>query len=237
MLGIAYDLVLGPGTVRIAVLTRGLLDWQGEMEMPGTERLSRRQRETLEWVKDFIQKHGMSPTVREIGDAFGTKSSSVFDMIVVLERKGYLRRGDRKARSLTVEGMDRSGSDVVDVPIIGRITAGRPLEAFGDGRGTIAVSRDLVRNYDVFALKVVGESMVDAGILDGDYVLVRKQETAEDGDIVVALIGDEATLKRFYRTENGFVLIPANREMKPIVVQSGEFRIQGKVLGVQRFFD
>ena len=237
MLGIAYDLVLGPGTVRIAVLTRGLLDWQGEMEMPGTERLSRRQRETLEWVKDFIQEHGMSPTVREIGAAFGTKSSSVFDMLMVLERKGYLRRGDRKARSLTVEGMGRSGIEAAEVPLIGVISAGRPIEAIEDDRGIVVVKKGALRGRETFALRVEGDSMVDAGILSGDYVIVWKQESADNGDIVVALIGEEATLKRFYREKDGVRLEPANSSMFPIYVRSGQFRILGKVIGVQRFLD
>lgn len=202
--------------------------------MSKSEALTPRQRETLEFVKGFIQEHGMPPTVREIGTAFGIKSSSVFEMLGVLERKGYLRRGDLGARSLIVEGMDRSETGIVEVPVIGRIAAGSPIEAIEDDRGTIAVNSDLIRGREVFALKVAGDSMVEAGILDGDYVVVRKQDTADDGDIVVALIEGNATLKRFYRDNDGVRLEPANREIAPITIRSGNFRIQGKVVAVQR---
>ncbi len=200
--------------------------------------LTKRQRETLDWVKEFIRENGLPPTVREIGDAFGIKSSSVFDLLTVLERKGYLRRRDRGARSLIVSGIDRrSGIQTADVPIVGRIAAGGPIEAIEDVRGSLPVNRDAIRGSKAYALKVAGKSMMDAGILDGDYVIVRQQETADDGDIVVALIGSDATLKRFFREENGVRLDPANPGMAPIYVKSGEFRIQGKVVGIQRFLD
>jgi len=202
--------------------------------MPNTENLTQRQRETLEWVKDFIRENGMPPTVREIGAAFGIKSSSVFDLLTVLERKGYLRRGDRGARSLIVEGLASARNEISEVPVVGSIAAGRPIEAIEDDRGSIAVSRDLTRGRKTYALKVEGESMVDAGILDGDYVIVRKQETADDGDIVVALIGEEVTLKRFYREKNGVRLDPANQNMSSIIISAGDFRIQGLVVGVMR---
>jgi len=205
--------------------------------MPNAEDLTQRQRETLEWVKDFINEKGMPPTVREIGAAFGIKSSSVFDLLTVLERKGYLRRGDRGARSLIVEGLTSARNEISEVPVVGSIAAGRPIEAIQDDRGTIAVSRDLTRGHETYALKVEGESMVDAGILDGDYVIVRTQETADDGDIVVALIGEEVTLKRFYREKNGVRLDPANQNMSSIIISAGDFRIQGLVVGVMRMMD
>ena len=199
--------------------------------------LTPRQQETLDWVKDFIREQGMPPTVREIGAAFDIKSSTVFEFLKTLERKGYLRRGDLGARSLIVEGMERSGSGVVEVPVVGSIAAGRPIEAIEDDRGSIAVSRDLLSGREAYALKVEGESMVEAGILDGDYVIVRQQEMASDGDIVVELIGDEATLKRFYREKDGVRLDPANKELSSVHVRTGDFRIQGKVVGVVRLID
>jgi len=207
------------------------------MARTATTELTARQRQVFEWVKAFIREHAMPPTVREIGRAFHIESSSVFDLLKTLERKNYIRRGDRGARSLIVEGMRRqraSGSDVVEVAIVGRIPAGQPIEAIEHDCGTVAVKRDLLRGREAYALKVEGQSMVKASILDGDYVIVRKQQTAEDGDIVVALIENEATLKRFYRDGDGVRLEPANSRMRPIHVQSGEFRIQGKVVGVQR---
>jgi len=207
------------------------------MARPETAELTARQRQILEWVKAFIREHAMPPTVREIGRAFHIESSSVFDFLKTLERKNYLRRGDRGARSLIVEGMrrrSRLGSDIVEVAIVGRIPAGQPIEAIEHNCGTVAVKRDLLRGREAYALQVEGQSMVKAGILDGDCVIVRKQDTADDGDIVVALIENEATLKRFYRDGNGVRLEPANSSMRPIHVQSGEFKIQGKVVGVQR---
>lgn len=204
--------------------------------MPKFEDLTPRQRETLEFVKDFIQEHGMPPTVREIGDAFGIKSSSVFDLLTVLERKGHLRRGGKSARSLIVEGLTNTRSEISEVSVVGRIAAGRPIEAIENDRGTIAVDKDLLRGREVFALKVAGESMVDAGILDGDYVIVRKQDTADDGDIVVALIGEEATLKRIHREHDIIRLDPANSTMRPLRVRPEDLCIQGKVIGVQRIF-
>jgi len=175
------------------------------------EQLTPRQREILDWVKDFIRDNEMPPTVREIGAAFDIKSSSVFELLKALERKGYVRRGDRSARSLIVEGKTRrrrSGGRSVEVPVVGSIPAGQPLEAIEDDRGSVAVNVELLAGHRGFALKVEGESMIDAGVLDGDYVIVRQQESADNGDIVVALIEDEATLKCFYRERGGIRLEP-----------------------------
>jgi repressor LexA len=211
------------------------------MARPKTQSLTPRQREVLEWVKGFIQDHSMPPTVREIGGALGIKSSTVFYLLKALEQKGYLRRGDRGARSLIVEtrqGRRRgSASGFAEIPVVGCIAAGQPIEAIEHDCGSVPVKKDLLRGCDAYALRVEGDSMVKAGILDGDYVIIRKQETAEDGDIVVALIEDEATLKRFYREPNGVRLEPANPRMNSVRVSSDEFKIQGKVIGVTRFMD
>jgi repressor LexA len=173
--------------------------------------------------------------VREIGGEFDIKSSSVFDLLTALEKKGRLKRGKLGARSLIVEGVDpRDCGDCAEVPLVGTIAAGRPIEAIEDPSETLTVDRSLLRGGSAFALKVEGDSMVDAGILDGDCVVVRKQDTADNGDIVVAVIECDATLKRFYREKNRIRLQPANRKMKPIYVASGEFMIQGKVVAVQR---
>jgi repressor LexA len=206
--------------------------------MPGKEPLTPRQEEILSWVKGFIGDHGMPPTVREIGTAFGIKSSSVFDLLQALERKGHLRRGDLGARSLIVKGrVQRREWNFAEVRVIGRIRAGAPIEAIEENCGTIAVKKDLLRGREAFALKVEGNSMVEAGILDGDYVVVRKQETADDGDIVVALIGNEATLKRYYREGDGIRLEPANPALSAIRIRSGQFAIQGVVVSVMRVLD
>jgi len=198
------------------------------------EKLTARQREILDWVKGFIAEHGMPPTVREIGAHFGIASSSVFDHLQALQRKGYLRRGDLGARSLIIED-DGAGKDAVqEVPVIGRIPAGSPIDVAEGDLGTIPVAGSLLRGCGGFALRVCGDSMVEAGIHDGDYVIVREQDMAENGDIVVALIDGEATLKRFHREADGVRLEPASGKMEPIEVKSGDFRIEGKVIGVLR---
>jgi len=180
----------------------------------------------------------MPPTVREIGGAFGIKSSSVFDLLQALERKGHLRRGDLGARSLIVKGrVQRHEWSYTEVRVIGRIRAGAPIEAIEDNWGTIAVKKDLLRGRAGFALKVEGNSMVKAGILDGDCVVVRKQETADDGDIVVALIDNEATLKRYYREADCIRLEPANPALSAIRIRSGQFAVQGVVVSVVRVLD
>jgi len=205
------------------------------MPTPEKEPLTPRQDEILSWVKGFIRDHGMPPTVREIGTAFDIKSSSVFDLLQALERKGHLRRGDLGARSLIVKGRSQRHECVCqEVRVMGRVRAGAPVEAIEDDCGTIAVKKDLLRGREAFALKVEGSSMVEAGILDGDYVVVLKQETADDGDVVVALIDGEATLKRLHREQDRVRLDPANDTMKPIYVDSGELRLQGKVVAVHR---
>lgn len=205
------------------------------MTRPEARPLTSRQSEILAWVRGFIRDHGMPPTVREIGAAFEIKSSSVFDLLQALERKGHLRRGDLGARSLIVAGhADRHECGCEEVRIVGRVRAGAPIEAIENDLGTIAVKKDLLRGRSAFALKVEGNSMIEAGILDGDYVVVRKQETADDGDIVVALIENEATLKRFYRDADGVRLEPASPAMSAIRVRSGEFAIQGTVVSVMR---
>jgi len=201
----------------------------------GQNPLTPHQRAILDWIKQFIRAHGMPPTVREIGAAFGIKSSSAFAALRALERKGALKRGELGARSLIVKpARERDRGVHVAVPLIGRIAAGRPIEAIQDEHGAVGVRADLLRGRPGYALQVIGDSMIGAGILDGDYVVVRKQETAEDGDIVVALIENEATLKRFYREPDAVRLEPANAAMPSIRVSAGEFRIQGTVVAVQR---
>jgi len=204
---------------------------------PTREVLSRRQSEAIDWIKRFIAEHGMPPTVREIGDALGIKSSSVFDLLKSLERKGYIKRGEMGARSLIVVGASKTARpDSVEIPIVGRIAAGSPIEAIEHDRGSVHFRRDALRGGHGYALEVAGDSMIDAGIHDGDIVIVRQQEMAEDGDIVVALIDDVATLK-FLRLRKGAVwLHPANSKMRPIKVDPSDLRIQGKVIGVHRVF-
>jgi repressor LexA len=182
--------------------------------------------------------HSKPPTVREIGERFGTASSSVFDVIKALERKGYLTRSDGFSRCITLTAKAGGGrGDTVHVPIIGRIAAGQPILAAEDLEGTVPVDRHLAAGRQLFALRVQGDSMINAGILEGDLVIAAQQQDAQDGDIVVALVDDEATVKRFYRRANGSIeLRPENPRHKPIVIEEPPFAIQGRVVAVVRQF-
>ena len=198
--------------------------------------LTHRQRETLDWIRAYMKTHGKPPTVREIGERFGTASSSVFDVIKALERKGYLTRSDGFSRCITLTakaGGERSNT--IHVPIVGRIAAGQPILAAEDLEGTVPVDRRLAAGRQLFALRVQGDSMINAGILGGDLVIAAQQQDAQDGDIVVALVDDEATVKRFHRRRDGAVeLRPENPRHNPIVIEEPPFMIQGRVVAVQR---
>lgn len=209
------------------------------MARTGTTEMTSRQRDILEFVRKFIEKNHMPPTVREIGVAFNIYPRAVQDFLKILERKGYLKRGNLGARSLILNDLPHESGECCNAaPIIGRIAAGKPIYAEENTLGAVTVNSALLKGRDVYVLQVQGESMMDDGILDGDFVLIRKQETADDGDIVVALLDDEATLKRLYREPNNRIrLQPANKTMQPIYVDADKIRIQGKVVGVQRYFE
>jgi len=198
--------------------------------------LSLRQTKILEFIKLEIRKKGYPPAVREIGEAVGLLSSStVHGHLQTLEDKGYIRRDPTKPRAIEI--LD-SSSDLLDakkvvhIPIVGRVTAGQPILAVENLEGTFPLPVDLVRQDNVFMLKVQGESMIGAGILDGDFIIVRQQNEARNGEIVVALIGDEATVKRFFKERTLIRLQPENSTMEPIYSQ--DVSILGKVIGVFR---
>lgn len=211
------------------------------MARPFTTVLTDRQRQVLEWSKTFARKHGFPPTVREIGAAMRITPRSVFDQIKVLERKGYLKRGKLGARSLEFtdsETHDHNCARCSSLPIVGRIAAGAPIMAAEDDLGSVPVNSEWLKGRDCYVLRVTGDSMKDASILNGDLAIIRKQDTAENGDIVVALVRDEeATLKYFYREGKRVRLQPANAQMQPIYINSDEVKIQGKLVGVQRSYD
>lgn len=207
--------------------------------------LTARQREILEFIRQFMTRVGYPPTVREIGSHFGFVPRSVFDHLKALERKGYLRRDPAKSRSLQI--LDSSpaaplaspGSSAApyrELPILGRVAAGQPLLSEQNLEGTSIVPQDWVNGDDAFLLKVQGESMIGAHICPGDQALIRRQSTAENGDIVVALLNDEATIKRIFFRADGIVLQPENPTMPPIQVKRSEksFQIVGKVVGILR---
>lgn len=196
--------------------------------------LSPRQKAILEFIKTEIRLKGYPPAVREIGEAVGLSSSStVHGHLAQLEEKGYIRRDPTKPRAIEVlDGQQLIKKEMVNVPIIGKVTAGEPILAVENIEDSFPLPMDFVRNENVFILSVRGESMIEAGILDGDYVLVRQQNDAKNGDIVVALIEDEATVKTFYKEKDHFRLQPENPYLEPILVK--EVTILGKVIGVFR---
>jgi repressor LexA len=207
--------------------------------------LTKRQAQTLDFIRQSIEERGYPPTLREIGESMGIRSTNgVNDHLRALERKGYLSREDMKSRALRLVSREApevpAGPDdnLLDVQVLGRVAAGLPLLAEENVVDTVRIDRMLVRGgRDVFGLRVQGDSMVNAGILNGDYIFVRKQSSAETGEIVVALIGDEATVK-YYHPEKDYVRFqPANDHMAPILVRATDFRptmLLGVVVGVYR---
>ncbi|MBE3589417.1 MAG: transcriptional repressor LexA [Firmicutes bacterium] len=202
------------------------------------ESLTRRQREILEFIKRRIRERGYPPSVREIGEAVGLSSSStVHGHLARLEEKGYLRRDPSKPRAIEVLDTPEAPAPapaprVVPVPVVGRVAAGTPILAEENVEDVFPLPEDWVRGGEIFMLEVRGDSMIEAGILDGDRVIVRRQDTAENGDIVVALIGDEATVKRYYREADHIRLQPENSRMEPI--RTREATIIGRVIGLVR---
>ena len=210
----------------------------------GNPLLTTRQQEIWQFLADYVDEHGYPPTVREIGDAVGLASpSTVHAHLANLERAGLLRRDPTKPRALELVGRRREASaregaqDVPVLPLVGRIAAGGPLLAEESIEDEIAVPEPLGRNAD-FLLRVTGDSMIEAGILDGDVVVVRRQDDARDGEVVVALVGedetaDEATVKTFHREAGGRIrLQPENSALDPLYPE--HVQILGKVTGVFR---
>lgn len=230
------------------------------------QKLTDRQRAVLDYISSSIEDRGYPPTLREIGNHLGIRSTNgVNDHIRALERKGYLTREDMKSRTLrlvrrepapgertgTMSNGKRSPSDemrerhlenvdLVSIPIVGRVAAGALAEAIEAPEDRVYVDRMLLGKRDareVFGLRIVGESMIEAGIHDGDFVFVRKQATADRGAIVIALVGDEATCKYFYPERDHIRLQPANSSMAPILIPKSDFRstsILGTVVGIYR---
>jgi repressor LexA len=217
--------------------------------MPNRQELTAKQREILDAVQDWIQERGRPPTLREMAQRMGVSSTNAIrDHLRVLEGKGYLKREARLSRGLEVirggkaDAPERLGPlrgpdhEMIAIPLVGRVAAGAPILAEENIEDTLYLDKFFVRDGDLFALQVKGSSMINAGIFDGDYVFVRQQPNAERGEIVVALIGEEATVKTYY-PENGHIrLQPENDQMEPIIVRRGdpEFRIVGKVSAVLR---
>jgi repressor LexA len=223
--------------------------------------LTDRQQQVLHYIRQSIHDRGYPPTLREIGAHMGIRSTNgVNDHLRALERKGYLTREDMKSRALRpldldldpserngesaaepatdAPANDQGGGDIIEIQVVGRIAAGLPLLADEHVLDTVRIERNMVRGgRDVFGLRVNGDSMIEAGILSGDYIFVRKQVAAQRGDIVVALIGDEATVKYYFPEKDYIRFQPANGQMAPILVRASDFRptmLLGVVVGVYR---
>jgi len=203
------------------------------------EELTARQAEILHFIQKYIKEQGYPPSVRDIGKAIGLSSSStVHGHLAQLEKKGYIRRDPSKPRAIEIlggKGYSDETRPTVYVPLIGRIAAGEPIFAAENYEELLPLPQDFVRHNNVFMLSVSGNSMIDAGIFDGDYVIVKQQSTAENGDIVAALLSDEATVKRFYKEKEHIRLQPENSSYAPIL--SREVTILGKVVGLYRVID
>ena len=200
-------------------------------------KISKKQLEILEYIKEQILERGFPPAVREICEAVNLKStSSVHSHLETLEKNGYIRRDPTKPRAIEIldDTFNLTRREVVNVPLVGRVAAGEPLLAQENIENYFPIPMEFMPNKQTFMLTVKGESMINAGILDGDMVLVEQDHTASNGDMVVALVEDGATVKTFYKEEGVYRLQPENDYMEPIIVK--EVSILGKVIGVFRFF-
>lgn len=201
-------------------------------------KISPKQQEILEYIKAQILERGFPPAVRDICEAVHLKStSSVHSHLETLEKNGYIRRDPTKPRAIEIldDSFNFTRREMVNVPILGRVAAGEPILAEQNIENYFPIPMEYMPNKQTFMLKVKGESMVNAGILDGDYVLVEERKTARNGEMVVALVDDGATVKTFYKEEGIIRLQPQNDTMDPIIVR--DVQILGKVIGVFRFFD
>ncbi len=203
--------------------------------------LTKRQKQVLDFLVSFLDRRGYSPSYEEMAKSLGLASlATVHKHLTTLERKGFIRRGHNRSRSIEILNLPRPvreeviGRQAAELPLVGRIAAGQPLEAV-ESREAISLG-DFTRGRGTYVLQVKGNSMRDDHILDGDYIVVEQTQVANPGEIVVALVrGEEATLKRFYREAGGRIrLQPANAEMQPIFVPADEVKVQGRVVGVLR---
>ena len=196
--------------------------------------LTKKQGRIFDFIRKHVQDTGFPPTVREIGMDFGISEKGAYDHLNAIEKKGYIRRIPKKPRAIEILEFvpQKLPQAAVEVPIVGRVAAGEPILASENVEGTLPVPREVVKEDTCFALRVNGKSMIEAGIFEGDVVIVRSQNYADTGDIVVALLDDEATVKRFYRDGNRIRLQPENSVMSPIIVDDAQ--ILGKVVGLFR---
>jgi repressor LexA len=199
--------------------------------------LTLRQEKVLNFLKSYMQQKGFPPTLREIASNFGLKGPrGPQKTLAILERKGFIRKVPGGSRAIEVRDIMPALGKTLSVPIVGRVRAGEPILAVENIEGFLNLDRNLASSGDVFLLRVQGDSMIEAHIEDGDFALVRSQSDAENGEIVVALIEDEATIKRIFKKRDLIRLEPANPTMEPIVVKKGDKKVAivGKVIGIFR---
>jgi repressor LexA len=194
--------------------------------------LTARQAEVLQFISSFHDDHGYPPTIREIADNFSISVKGAYDHVKALERKGKLRLGDNRSRALEIVNKDRPERRITEVPLLGQVAAGKPIFADENFRGSIQVPCEMTRSGSCFALEVRGDSMKEAGIFNGDLAVIEERPTAENGEIVVAMIDDMVTLKRFWRENNRVKLVAENAAYSPIYTQ--DVRIIGRLRGIIR---
>jgi repressor LexA len=196
--------------------------------------LTKRQREILDFLNEFIQQHGYAPSLEEIGRRFNLSSlATVHKHLTNLQEKGFIRRAWNRSRSVEMVPK-KTGSRALELPLLGYVAAGSPIEAVV-GSETIAVPEDLIGKRETYVLRVRGDSMIDEQIRDGDYVIVEDRRTADNGEMVIAMLnGSDVTLKKLYREQGHIRLQPANPAMQPIIAPADQVQVQGVVVGVMR---
>lgn len=197
--------------------------------------LTKRQKQLVDYLEHYIREHGYAPTLAEVGEYFGLSSlATVHKHLRNLEGKGFIKRMHNHSRALEIARDEAPASRTI--PLLGQVAAGAPIEAI-EARDSIAVPDEFVRRDNTFCLRVKGESMVDEGIRDGDYIIVEGRDSASPGETIVALIGDEATVKKYFPEPGGQVrLQPANPSMEPILMREDDLRIRGVVVGLMRHY-
>jgi len=196
------------------------------------QNLTERQKKIIEFLKSYVKDHGYPPTMREIGEHFGFTWPAARGHLIALGRKGVIRINPLKSRGIEIIGLRQK--DAVELPVAGRITAGEPILAIEEIESHMLLDKNLFKDSNAFVLRIKGDSMVEAGIFDGDYVVVRPQKEITSGEVGVVLIGEEATVKKISVKRGSVTLIPANKMMKPVTYKPDEVSIVGKVIGVIR---
>jgi repressor LexA len=199
-------------------------------------KLTEKQKSFLGYISRYMEDWGRSPSFEEICSHFGfTSYNTVTTYLKTLEWKGYIRLPRKKNQKRAIEIISPVETRRLEFPLLGRVAAGKPIEAVEEV-GAIEVPSSMIGQGDHFVLQVRGDSMKEDGILDGDFIIVRKQPTAENGQTVVALINNEATVKKYYKQENYIELRPSHTDMEPILIKEGDLRIEGRVVGVMRHY-